>query len=56
VIFARVHPSGVLEPSQADELINRRLTEALAPIDVRVLDHFIIGDGQCASFSERGLL
>lgn len=56
VIFAHVHPSGVLEPSQADELITRRLKEALALIDVRVLDHFIVGDGQCYSFSERGLL
>jgi DNA repair protein RadC len=46
----------VLEPSQADELITVRLKEALSLIDVRVLDHFIIGDGQCASFSERGLL
>lgn len=56
VIFAHVHPSGVLEPSQADELITRRLKEALALIDVRVLDHFIVGDGECISFSERGLL
>ena len=56
VIFAHVHPSGVLEPSQADELITRRLKEALALIDVRVLDHFIVGEGQCSSFSERGLL
>jgi DNA repair protein RadC len=56
VIFAHDHPSGVLEPSAADELITRQLKEALALIDVRVLDHFIVGDGQCASFSERGLL
>jgi DNA repair protein RadC len=56
VVFAHVHPSGVLEPSEADELITRRLKEALALIDVRVLDHFIVGDGQCSSFSERGLL
>ena len=53
---AHVHPSGVLEPSQADELITRRLKEALALIDVRVLDHFIVGNGACISFSERGLL
>jgi DNA repair protein RadC len=46
----------VLEPSQADELITRRLKEALALLDVRVLDHFIIGDGVCFSFSESGLL
>ena len=56
VIFAHNHPSGVLEPSQADELITRRLKEALALLDVRVLDHFIIGDGMCFSFSEHGLI
>ena len=56
VIFAHNHPSGVLEPSQADELITRRLKEALALVDVRVLDHFIIGDGLCYSFSEHGLI
>jgi DNA repair protein RadC len=56
LIFAHNHPSGVLEPSQADELITRRLKEALALVDVRVLDHFIIGDGLCYSFSEHGLL
>ncbi len=56
VIFAHNHPSGVLEPSQADELITRRLREALGLIDVRVLDHFIIGDGTCFSFAEHGLI
>jgi DNA repair protein RadC len=56
VIFAHNHPSGVLEPSQADELITRRLRDALALIDVRVLDHFIIGDGSCFSFTEHGLI
>jgi DNA repair protein RadC len=56
LIFAHNHPSGVLEPSQADEQITRRLKEALALVDVRVLDHFIIGDGLCYSFSEHGLL
>jgi DNA repair protein RadC len=56
VMFAHNHPSGILEPSQADELITRRLKEALALMDVRVLDHFIIGDGVCYSFSEHGLL
>jgi DNA repair protein RadC len=45
----------VLEPSQADELITRRL-KALGLLDVRVLDHFIVGDGRCFSFSEAGLL
>jgi len=53
---AHNHPSGVLEPSAADELITRRLKEALALIDVRVLDHFIVGDGQCFSFCEHGLI
>jgi DNA repair protein RadC len=56
VMFAHNHPSGVLEPSPADELITSRLKEALALIDVRVLDHFIVGDGQCFSFCEHGLL
>lgn len=56
VMFAHNHPSGVLEPSQADELITRRLTDALALMDVRVLDHFIVGDGHCFSFCEHGLL
>ena len=55
VIFAHNHPSGVAEPSRADENITRRLKEALALIDVRVLDHFIIGD-DIVSFAERGLL
>ena len=56
MIVAHNHPSGIAEPSQADELITRRLKEALALIDVRVLDHFIIGDGRCFSFCEHGLL
>jgi DNA repair protein RadC len=56
VILAHNHPSGVLEPSQADEFITRRLKDALALVDVRVLDHFIVGDGHCFSFSEHGLL
>jgi DNA repair protein RadC len=56
VIFAHNHPSGVAEPSQADELITRRLRDALALIDVRVLDHVIVGDGRCISFAEQGLL
>ncbi len=56
VIFAHNHPSGVLEPSQADELITRRLRDALALVDVRVLDHFIVGEGVCYSFAEHGLL
>jgi DNA repair protein RadC len=53
---AHNHPSGVAEPSQADEHITRRLREALALIDVRVLDHVVVGDGACVSFAECGLL
>jgi len=56
VIIAHNHPSGVAEPSQADEIVTRRLRQALALIDVRLLDHFIVGDGLCYSFSEHGLL
>ena len=56
VILAHNHPSGIAEPSQADELITRRLKEALALVDIRVLDHLVIGDGVCESFAERGLL
>jgi DNA repair protein RadC len=56
VVLAHVHPSGVLEPSQADELITRRLQQALALIDVRVLDHVVVGSGLCYSFSEAGRL
>jgi DNA repair protein RadC len=56
VIVAHNHPSGVVEPSQADEGVTRRLRQALALIDVRLLDHFIVGDGRCFSFSEHGLL
>lgn len=56
VIFAHNHPSGVAEASQADELITRRLRDALALIDVRVLDHIIIGLHSTMSFAERGKL
>jgi DNA repair protein RadC len=56
VILAHNHPSGVKEPSPADEFITKRLREALALIDVRVLDHLIVGDGGCYSFAEHGLL
>ena len=56
VILAHNHPSGVAEPSQADELITHRLREALALVDIRVLDHCIVGDNGCLSFAERGLL
>ena len=53
---AHNHPSFVLEPSQSDELITQRLKEALALVDIRLLDHFVIGGAHAFSFSERGLL
>src|SRR6202034_2149220 len=56
VILAHNHPSGVAEPSQADELVTRRLREALQLVDIRVLDHMIVADNGCLSFAERGLL
>ncbi|MEQ1621749.1 MAG: DNA repair protein RadC [Methylococcales bacterium] len=56
VIFAHNHPSGVAEPSQADRHITDKLKQALALFDIRVLDHFIIGDGLPYSFAEHGLL
>jgi DNA repair protein RadC len=55
VIFAHNHPSGATEPSQADIAITERLKKALALIDVRVLDHLIVGD-EVTSFAERGIL
>src|SRR5437773_12065193 len=56
VIFAHNHPSGVAQPSQADELLTRNLKEALSLIEVKVLDHFIVAGNQAISFAERGLL
>lgn len=56
VIFAHNHPSGIPEPSRADELLTRTLKESLALIDVRVLDHFIVAGDRLVSFAERGLL
>jgi len=56
VIFAHNHPSGISEPSQADKLITNKLKQALDLLDIRVLDHFIIGDGIPYSFAEHGLL
>lgn len=56
IIFAHNHPSGVAEPSRADERITKRLTEALDLIDVRTLDHLIVGDNEVVSFAERGLI
>jgi DNA repair protein RadC len=46
----------VAEPSQADEMITLRIKEALALVDIRLLDHIIVGDGQCVSLAERGVL
>jgi len=56
VIFAHNHPSGAAQPSQADELLTRNLKEALALVDVKVLDHFIVAGAQAISFAERGLV
>ena len=56
VIFSHNHPSGVAQPSQADELLTRNLKDALALVDVKVLDHFIVAGAQAISFAERGLL
>lgn len=56
VIFAHNHPSGVAEPSRADELLTQSLKAALALVDVRTLDHFVVAGGQVVSFAERGLL
>ena len=55
-IFAHNHPSGVSEPSCADELLTRELKTALALVDVRVIDHFIVAGAESISFAERGLL
>ena len=56
VIFAHNHPSGVAQPSQADELLTRNLKDALSLVDIKVLDHFIVAGHQTLSFAERGLL
>jgi DNA repair protein RadC len=56
VIFAHNHPSGVAQPSQADELLTRNLNEALALVEIKVLDHFIVAGVATLSFAERGLL
>jgi DNA repair protein RadC len=56
VILAHNHPSGAAEPSRADEFLTQALKNALALIDVRVLDHLVVGHGQVVSFAERGLL
>lgn len=56
MVFFHNHPSGVAEPSHADAAITRRLREALALVDIRVLDHFVVAAGESVSFAERGLL
>jgi DNA repair protein RadC len=56
VVFAHNHPSGVAEPSRADEMLTRVLKEALQLVDVRVLDHLIVAQGDVMSFAERGLI
>ena len=54
--FAHNHPSGVSEPSRADETLTATLKRALALVDVSVLDHFVVGADSTMSFAERGLL
>ena len=56
VIFAHNHPSGAAQPSRADELLTRNLKEALALVEIKVLDHFVVAGNQTLSFAERGLL
>ena len=56
VILAHNHPSGVAEPSLQDQALTRTLAEALALVDVKVLDHFLVAPGACLSFAERGLI
>jgi len=56
MVFFHNHPSGIAEPSCADEALTCRLRDALALVDVRVLDHFVVSAGESVSFAERGLL
>jgi len=56
VVLAHNHPSGAAEPSRADEYLTQTLKNALALVDVRVLDHFVVGHNEVVSFAERGLL
>ena len=56
IILAHNHPSGEPEPSHADRILTDQLVSALAMVEVRVLDHLVVGDGACVSFSERGLV
>lgn len=56
LILAHNHPSGIAEPSRADELITHRLRDALSLVDIRILDHLIVAGPQILSFAERGLI
>lgn len=56
VIFAHNHPSGIPEPSQADQSITQRLKSALSLVDIRVIDHIVVGESEPVSFAERGML
>ena len=56
IVIFHNHPSGVAEPSAADRAITRRLIDALALVDVRVLDHIVVGHGECVSLAEMGML
>lgn len=56
VIFSHNHPSGIAEPSRADELLTQSLKQALALVDIRTLDHFVIAGAAAVSFAERGLI
>ena len=56
VIVAHNHPSGVAEPSVADQMVTQRLKQALSLVEVRLIDHLVVGDGVCESFAERGML
>ncbi len=56
LILCHNHPSGIAEPSQADRVLTQRLKEALELVDVRVLDHFIVGEGDPLSMAEHGWL
>jgi DNA repair protein RadC len=55
-IFAHNHPSGVAEPSHADQVLTQSLKQALALVDIKVLDHFIVAGNSALSFAERGLI
>ena len=56
IVLCHNHPSGIADPRTADRILTDQLVSALAMVEVRVLDHLVIGDGECVSFSERGLL